>query len=408
MNRTAVNSTQESLFLLQIYSQVIILNTPPSPNKTSKWPALVMNSFSSAWLSVDVFLFTEVIISFIRLEDYDKEAAKVDVTECTQDLQRYEDPDNANIEYWDLPGIGTPNFPAKTYFEDVKLNEYDTFVTFIDTRLRENDLELARKITSLGKKYFFVRSKIDQDVQNAERSSRPESFNEPAVLGKIRSECLKKLGDLQSKKENIFLISCHVREKWEFSLLRQANLYALEQNQRDAMIRLLEKASKEAVEKKVKVIGGDIWKTSAWSGAAALVPVASMVVDDWLIKEEFKRYKTELGIPEEESDEFEKLDPTSKAKVSVALNLLTKILPNSLTAALSSEVGIKQAFSFLPTALLILGPLSGGYTYKILDNILKNMADTAFAILEGVVTEKKIASTANVFTTSVSLNPQHS
>ena len=201
-----------------------------------------MNTLSSAWLSVDVFLFTEVIISFIRLEDYDKEAAKVDVTECTQDLQRYEDPDNANIEYWDLPGIGTPNFPAKTYFEDVKLNEYDTFVIFIDTRLRENDLELARKITSLGKKYFFVRSKIDQDVQNAKRSSLPESFNEAAVLAKIRSDCSKKLGDLLSKKENIFLISCHVREKWEFSLLRQANLYALEQNQRDAMIRLLEKA----------------------------------------------------------------------------------------------------------------------------------------------------------------------
>ena len=119
-----------------------------------------MNSFSSAWLSVDVFLFTEVIISFIRLEDYDKEAAKVDVTECTQDLQRYEDQDNANIEYWDLPGIGTPNVPAKTYFEDVKLNEYDTFVIFIDTRLRENDLELARKITSLGRSISLFAQKL--------------------------------------------------------------------------------------------------------------------------------------------------------------------------------------------------------------------------------------------------------
>ena len=178
------------------------------------------------------------------------------------------------------------------------------------------------------------------------------------------------------------------------------------------MIRLLEEASKEALEEKVKGRGGDVWKTSAWSGGATVVPLASTFVDDWLITKEFKCYKTELGIPEEESDEFKKLDPTSKAKVSVALKLMTKIFPNSIgtsrTAALSSEVGIKQAFSFLPTAVLILGPLSGGYTYKILDNILKNMADTAFAILDGVVTEKKITSTANVFTTSVSLNPQHS
>ena len=352
-----------------------------------------MNTFSSASLPVDVFLFTEVIISFTRLEDYDKEAAKVDVTECTQDLQRYEDPDNANIEYWDLPGIGTPNFPAKTYFEDVKLDEYDTFVIFIDTRCRENDLELARKITSLGKKYFFVRSKIDQDVQNAERSSLPESFNEATVLEKIRSECSKKLGDLLSKKENIFLISCHVREKWEFSLLRQANLYALEQNQRDAMIRLLENASKKALEEKVRVLGGDIWKNSALSGGAAVVPVASMFVDAWLIKNEFIRYKTELGIPEEESDEFKKLDPTSKAKVRAALRLLSgtdfNSISGSITLGVCMEANIKQMFSFLPFGLLTLGPLSGGYTYSVLDNFLKNMANTAFAILDGVVKQTK-------------------
>ena len=126
-----------------------------------------------------------------------------------------------------------------------------------------------------------------------------------------------------------------------------------------------------------------ISKTSAWYGGATVVPVASMFVDDWLITKEFKRYKTKLGIPEEESDEFKKLDPTSKAKVSVALKLLTKITPNSigtsLTAAFSLEVGIKPAFSFLPAGLIILGPLSGGYTYTILVNILKNMADTAFA-----------------------------
>ena len=79
------------------------------------------------------------------------------------------------------------------------------------------------------------------------------------------------------------------RERWEFSLLRQANLHALEQNQRDAVIRLLEKASKEALEENVKSLGGDIWRSSAWSGGATVVPVASTFVDDWLITKEFKR-----------------------------------------------------------------------------------------------------------------------
>ena len=28
---------------------------------------------------------------------------------------------SANIEYWDFPGMGTKTFPAKTYFQGVKL-----------------------------------------------------------------------------------------------------------------------------------------------------------------------------------------------------------------------------------------------------------------------------------------------
>lgn len=349
-------------------------------------------------------------IPFFRLEDSAKGAAKVGVTESTQDCQRYEDPDNANIEYWDLPGMGTDNFPAETYFQDVKLNEYDTFVIFIDTRFRKDDLELAREITSHRKKYFFVRAKIDQDVRSAKRSCG-ESFNEADVLAKIRSECSEKLGDLLSNEEKIFLISCHgfekcrekceergekcgekCGEKYQLEPLIKANRDVLYQNQQDAMIRLLEKASMAALEEKVKVLGGDIWKTSAWSGVAAVVPVVSIGVDVLLIKKEFKRYKTELGIPEEKSDEFENLDPTSKAKVSLTLKLLTEFTAKgigALAAAYAVETQIEKVFSFLPAGLIIACPLSGITTYKVLDYILKAMADTAFAILVGVIKSKK-------------------
>lgn len=349
-------------------------------------------------------------IPFFRLEDFAEGAAKVDVTECTQDWKRYEDPDNANIEYWDLPGMGTEDFPAKTYFEDVKLNEYDTFVILTDNRFMKDDVELANKIASHGKKYFLVCSRIDQDVRNAKRSSRPESFNEADVLAKIRSECVEKLDDLHSNKEKIFLISCHgfkkcretgekcgekYREKYQLEPLIKAikaNRDALHQNQQDAMIRLLEKASMDALEEQVKVLGGDIWKTSAWSGVAAMVPLASLVVDAWLIKNEFNRYKTALGIPEEESDEFKKLDATSKAKVSVTLKLLTELTAKGIGAiaiAYTVETRIEEAFAFLPAGLLIACPLSGITTYKVLDYILKTLADTAFAILVGVIKSKK-------------------
>ena len=138
----------------------------------------------------------------------------------------------------------------------------------------------------------------------------------------------------------------------------------------------------------------------------------SIGVDVWLIKKELKRYKTELGIPEEKSDEFKNLDPTSKAKVSVTLKLLTEFTAKgigALATAYAVETQVEKVFSFLPAGLIIACPLSGITTYKVLDYILKAMGDTAFAILVGVIEpKKKIACTANVFTTSVSLTRPHS
>ena len=345
-------------------------------------------------------------IPFFRLKDSAKGAAKVSVTECTQDGQRYEDPDNVNIEYWDLPGMGTDNFPAKTYFQDVKLNEYDTFVIFIDTRFREDDLELVRKITSHGKKYFFVRSKIDQDVRNAEWSD-PESFNEAAVLAKIRSKCSEKLAGLLSNEEKIFLISCHgfekcrekcgekcgekvrekYREKYQLEPLIKANRDALSQNQRDAMIRLLQRASKKALEEKVQALGGSKWKPALCSGAAAAIPFLSAAVDVGLIVKEFNGYKRQLGIPEEGSDEFEKLDPKSKAEVGTFLKILAEIATKGVAAfgILAAEATVEQVLSYLPLGLFIACPLSFGTTYCVLYYTLQRMADAAFAILEGTV-----------------------
>lgn len=288
--------------------------------------------------------------------------------------------------------------------------EYDTFVIFIDTRFREDDLELTREITSHGKKYFFVRSKIDQDVRSAKRSCG-ESFNEADVLAKIRSECSEKLGDLLSNEEKIFLISCHgfeksrekcgeecgekcskkcgekYRERYQLEPLIKANRDALQQNQQDAMIRLLQRASKKALEEKVQALGGDKWKPALCSVAAAAIPLLSAAVDVGLIVKEFNGYKHQLGIPEEGSDEFEKLDPKSKAKVDTFLKILAEIATKGIAALriLAAEATIEQVLSYLPLGLFIACPLSFGTTYCVLYYTLQRMADAAFAILEGTV-----------------------
>lgn len=50
----------------------------------------------------------------------DEGAAAVDVTECTNIPTSYPDKRNPMLFYWDLPGVGTPNYPKnETYLEKV-------------------------------------------------------------------------------------------------------------------------------------------------------------------------------------------------------------------------------------------------------------------------------------------------
>ena len=76
-----------------------------------------------------------------------------------------------------------PRHGGLAYCNQVNLERYDSFLIFTAGRFTEDDLKLARKIKSIGKNFFFVRTKIDVDV-NAEKRKR--SFNEEALLQKIR------------------------------------------------------------------------------------------------------------------------------------------------------------------------------------------------------------------------------
>ena len=51
------------------------------------------------------------------------------------------------------------------YCDQVQIDKYHAFLIFTDTRFRENDIKLAEKISSIDKKFFFIRTKIDENVR---------------------------------------------------------------------------------------------------------------------------------------------------------------------------------------------------------------------------------------------------
>ena len=185
-----------------------------------------MRSLASPFLNNTDFCFV-----FFSVTADDENAAEVVLTETTVEPKEYYNPKNSKIKFWDFPGTGTPRYPdVEAYCKQVNLEGYDWFLIFTAGRFTENDFKLARKIKSIGKDFFFVRTKIDVDVQ-AEKRKR--SFDEEALLQQIRADCLNNLGDLLSNQQDIFLISNHFPGKWDFSRLTTAILEALPRCQRE-------------------------------------------------------------------------------------------------------------------------------------------------------------------------------
>ncbi len=158
------------------------------------------------------------------------------------------------ISFLDLPGIGTPDYPdLKTYLKKVPFKNYDTFLIFTQVRFTDNDLQLAKKVKSLGKSFFLIRTKIDVDCMA--KSGRKQG-NESEILKTIRQNCMTHVKDLISSEKEIFLISNYDKDKWDFDRLVKAIGDSLPLRQRECLILSLSNVTRESLERKVQIFKG--------------------------------------------------------------------------------------------------------------------------------------------------------
>ncbi len=126
--------------------------------------------------------------AFRGLGDEEEGSAKTGPVETTMVPEVYLHPKYKNVKVWDLPGIGTPNFKADEYLERVEFKRYDFFIIIASDRFRECHTQLATEIMRMGKKFYFVRSKIDFCI-TAEK--RKKSFDQKTTLDTIREDSEK-------------------------------------------------------------------------------------------------------------------------------------------------------------------------------------------------------------------------
>ncbi|XP_063056010.1 interferon-inducible GTPase 5-like [Engraulis encrasicolus] len=322
------------------------------------------------------------------LTNDDEGAAKAGVVETTRIPAPYPHPTMPNVIIWDLPGIGTPNFKAKTYLSDVKFERYDFFIILTSERFKENDINLAKAIKKKKLLYYFIRSKIDNDIT---AEGRRKDFNQERLLSQIREDCQKNLKSVGDPK--VFLISSFSLQDYDFNNLMDTLEKELPDAKRHALIQSLPVYSIEALQRKKKHFQRMIWLTAFGSGAIALVPIPGMtLVCDYgivtsFLGDVFKSFGLEDTSLQKLAKRVEGIDwmdlkaeMKSTFKDGVTSTVVASFFKTPSMAAIMTLKGLMSAV--IPFAQLPAGAVSVPIMHYLLNRGLKEMEGDAKAVLE--------------------------
>lgn len=110
--------------------------------------------------------------------------AKTGETETTLIPQPFQVPQHPSAHLWDLPGVGTQRFPQETYFRDVGLKHFQTLLVVCRSRFSEGELALRDECQRLGLPVFFVRTFMDDAVEN---EAEDNELSTAETMRKIRA-----------------------------------------------------------------------------------------------------------------------------------------------------------------------------------------------------------------------------
>ncbi|KAG5856166.1 hypothetical protein ANANG_G00005160 [Anguilla anguilla] len=166
------------------------------------------------------------------------------------------------VKVWDLPGIGTPNFKADEYLQKVEFQRYDFFIIIISERFKVSNVQLATEIQHMKKRFYFVRSKIDNSI-DAEK--RKKGFDKDKTLSLIRQDCIK-----VSTCSSTTSCSWRRRER------------ELPKHKQRVLLLSLPNITLDINQRKKEALQANIWKMALLSGAIGTVPIpgVSMAVDE--------------------------------------------------------------------------------------------------------------------------------
>ncbi|XP_021006322.1 interferon-inducible GTPase 1 [Mus caroli] len=226
-------------------------------------------------------------------------AAETGVVETTMKIRSYKHPNMPNVVFWDLPGIGSTNFPPNTYLEKMKFYEYDFFIIISATRFKKNDIDLAKAISMMKKEFYFLRTKVDSDISN-EADGKPQTFDREKVLQDIRQNCVNTFRENGIAEPPIFLVSnknvCH----FDFPVLMDKLISDLPVYKRHNFMLSLPNITESVIEKKRQSLKQRIWLEGFAADLVNIIPTLTFLLDSDLetLEKSMKLYRTVFGVDE--------------------------------------------------------------------------------------------------------------
>ncbi|XP_026017017.1 interferon-inducible GTPase 5-like [Astatotilapia calliptera] len=322
------------------------------------------------------------------LSNDDEKAAPTGITEATLECTPYPHPNYLNVTLWDIPGIGTTKFPADKYLKLVGFEKFDFFIIISGIRFTENDVKLVKEIERMEKKFYFVLSKIDNDIR-AER--RETDFSEEETLKVIREDCVHRVAQLGIESPKVFLVSSFELHLYDFPLLQKTLERDLPKNKRDTLLFVMPNINPEIIIKKKEAFQNKVYYYATLSaiGSAVPLPGLSMVVDLAVLVSAVTEYVFAFGL---NVSSLKRLS----ARTGVPYADLCAVINSPLAAAEITKERVQQALTELKhratrTAasryIPIFGiPLALIFSFnencKTLELILDELADDAQRVFE--------------------------
>ncbi|EGW06982.1 interferon-inducible GTPase 1 [Cricetulus griseus] len=267
----------------------------------------------------------------------DKGAAEIGVVETTMKITKYEHPKIKTLALWDLPGIGTMKFLPKDYLEKVEFQKYDFFIIVSATRFTNLELELAKAIRFMKKNYYMVRTKVDEDLKN-EQKTKPRTFDREKILEKIRSYYVGSFRENNMNVPQIFLISNHYLSDYDFPVLMDTLTKDLPEQKRHNFTLSITNITEAAIDTKRESMQQTIWLEAFKGGFMATFPAVGILRNDLeKLKAKLNNYRVIFGVDDKSLELLAK-------ESQVPVEQLKKVIQSPYLLDTTEEGTLKETF----------------------------------------------------------------